>query len=132
MQTAPRKTCADKRRNGCTALIPPPSVFMPRMSGSILTQGFDSNHINPPLGTVGVSGRQALSQPLCCLGSAFGLHRSCEREQERNGDKRMTAKHSEMSLCSFCMPFAEMPGSGHRLKLLHRAKFIQLDYTVCV
>lgn len=36
-----------------------------------LTRGFNSNHINPPLGTVGVSTRQALSQPLCCLGSVL-------------------------------------------------------------
>lgn len=36
-----------------------------------LTQVFNSNHISPPLGTVGMSTRQALSRPLCCLGSVL-------------------------------------------------------------
>lgn len=71
-----------------------------------LTRGFNSNHINPPLGTVGVSTRQALSQPLCCLGSVL-VYKGTEGEQERNGDEWMTAMRSKMSLCSFCLPFCK-------------------------
>lgn len=36
-----------------------------------LTRVFNSNHINPPLGAVGMRTRQALSQPHRCLGSVL-------------------------------------------------------------
>ena len=45
-----------------------------------LTRVFNSNHINPPLGKVGVSTRQALSQQLCWLGISIGLQRESEGE----------------------------------------------------
>lgn len=95
-----------------------------------LTQGFNSNHINPPLGTVSMSTRQALSQPLCCLGSVLVYGGSL---RERDVDEWMTVRLPEMSLCSLCLPFAEMPGSTHQIKLLYKAKFRQfVCYYMCV
>lgn len=66
-----------------------------------LTRVFNSNHINPPPGTVSVSPTQALSQPLCCLGSVL-VYRGSLRG--RAWDEWMTARRPEMIPCSSDCP----------------------------
>lgn len=97
-----------------------------------LTRGFNSNHINPPLGTVGVSTRQALSQPLCCLGSVLvyrGSLRESGREMGMNEWLQGSLKCHYVPLPALCK---DAWLCVHQIKLLYKAKFKQLVHSVCV
>lgn len=79
-----------------------------------LTRVFNSNHINPPLGTVGMSTRQALSRPLCCLGSLFVCRGNLRNSRREMGINEWQGSQSNTLL--LLLHFVKIPDSEHQIK----------------
>lgn len=81
-----------------------------------LTRIFNSNHINPPLGTVGMSTRQAFSQPLCCSGSVLVYREHLWGSWGGMGNEWMTARLPKMTHCVSACPLPKMPGCVRHMR----------------